>query len=212
MECAFSKRFSRRKAKQAQSTPRVTKEGPQGAPRPLVKRPAPTGHPSSQVRVRSKENQVPPNSPVPKEGPQRTPRPLVKRPALTGHLNKPVGAQATTTTAGMSPALGASRPNTQDFPHQARTEGRQGQLKRPRSTLSPEESRGVKKRRISSTAARVYDPGAASRRDGRCVGSRASSSAARVHDPGAAAGCQPVGGSAARSAAAQIPQAPQRKR
>ena len=61
--------------------------------------------------------------------------------------------------------------------------------KRMRST-SPtevsEETGGVKKRRISSTAAQAYALGAASRRPGRCVGSRSSSSAARVHDPGAA--------------------------
>jgi len=138
------------------------------------------------VGARCTQKSAPTIPRVTKEGPQRTPRPLVKWPALTGHLNQPAGARSKTTTAGIPPSPPTSRPSSQDSPHQARTEGGQGQLKRPRSTLSPEESRGVKKRRISSTAARVHDPGAASRRDGRCVGSRASSSAARVYDPGAA--------------------------
>ena len=99
-----------------------------------------------------------------------------------------------TTTAGIPSFTPTSRPSSQDLSNQALTKGRredkqeanQRQLKRLRLTPSPEESRGVKKRRISSTAARAHDPGAASRRDGRCVGSRASSSAARVYDPGAA--------------------------
>ena len=67
-------------------------------------------------------------------------------------------------------------------------EGKRGH-KRRRSmspTEVPGEAGGVKKRRISSTAAQAYRLGAASRRPGRCVGSRLSPFAARVHDPGAA--------------------------
>ena len=59
-----------------------------------------------------------------------------------------------------------------------------------RRTTSPtevsKEAGGAKKRRVSSPAAQAYALGAARRRFGRCAGSRSSSSAARVHDPGAA--------------------------
>ena len=71
--------------------------------------------------------------------------------------------------------------------HATLNEGRGHKRKRSTSpTEVPGEAGGVKKRRISSTAAQAYALGAASRRPGRCVGSRSSSSTARVHDPGAA--------------------------